>query len=85
MTTPLQNLELADLSIQSAIGHLVTAAEALPTETDEHVVGRESAKAIAVRLRRESGELYALRSYLTPSLSALLEESLGAEPAENCS
>lgn len=81
MTTPLQNLELADLSIQSAIGYLVTAAEALPAEA----LGRESAKAIAVRLRRESGELYALRSYLTPSLSALLEESLGAEPAENCS
>lgn len=50
MTTPLTNLELADLSIQSAIGHLVTAAEA----SDDNA--REVAKAIA-SLGASAGEV----------------------------
>lgn len=77
MTT---SLILAEEHIASAIGHLVAFAEHADPEAQEH------AKAIAVRLRSEANNIYALRAYVGGvNLTDALERALGGNAGEVCS
>lgn len=80
--TPTANLELAESHINSAITALDNAVHALNCAALAEADVADEAKQIGVYLRHQAASVHALRSALTPDLTALLEESLGASAGE---
>ena len=73
--TPQDHLELAERLIQQAADHLLIGALGSTAECRTH------AKAIAVRLRAEERNTFALRASIGGvNLTESLERALGAEP-----
>ena len=78
--TPTENLELAEQLIQQAADYLLIAALGSTAECRTH------AKAIAVRLRAEERNTYALRASIGGvNLTESLERALGGSVGEVCS